>query len=243
MDSKPPARLDELIDYVKNQRPDGDALDRLTAAMMVSEHLDEVADHLIGHFVDQARRAGASWTEIGQSMGVSKQAAQKRFVPGKSAEPLASDNVFARFTSQARQAVVAAQEEARQTQHDYIGTEHVVLGLLTVPNAIAVETVTALGHPPEDLRAAVVAALGPVSEAVPAHIPFTPQAKKVLELTIRESLRLGHNYVGTEHILLGLLGIDEGLGTKILVERGLTKEQAESWIIPTLRDGRREDTP
>src|SRR4051812_24813265 len=95
-----PARLDDLIDYVKSRRPDGNALEHLTAAVLASERLGELADHLIGHFVDQARRAGASWTEIGQSMGVSKQAAQKRFVPKHPEQAGALDSgVFGRFTT------------------------------------------------------------------------------------------------------------------------------------------------
>src|SRR3954462_14587782 len=94
--SEIPVRLDDLIDFVRRRRPEGDALDHLSDAVLASERLGEVSDHLIGHFVDQARRAGASWTEIGRHMGVSKQAAQKRFVPKSSEEPLQS-GAWARF--------------------------------------------------------------------------------------------------------------------------------------------------
>src|SRR6202020_368654 len=102
-----PVRLDDLISYVKSQ--DGTPLDHVSAAMRVSEHVGEVADHLIGHFVDQARRAGASWTEIGQSMGVTKQAAQKRFVLRAETTTLDPHGGFERFTPRARNSVVAAQ--------------------------------------------------------------------------------------------------------------------------------------
>ena len=107
-----PVRLDELIGYVKSQ--DGTALDHVSAAVRISEHLDELADHLIGHFVDQARRSGASWTEIGASMGVTKQAAQKRFVPKAGdwqglLEEAFREHPFSRFTDRARRSVQAAQ--------------------------------------------------------------------------------------------------------------------------------------
>src|SRR5262245_20884344 len=112
----PPVRLDDLIEHVKSRSPTGQPLDHLAHACLFSEYLGEVSDHLSGHFVDQARKAGASWTDIGRSMGVTKQAAQKRFVPGKSSEPVSSaerilpeGGVFGRFSDRARKAVVAAQ--------------------------------------------------------------------------------------------------------------------------------------
>src|ERR687887_1524488 len=115
-----PPRLDDLIDYVKSQHPDGTVLQHLSVAVLTSEQLGELADHLIGHFVDQARRAGASWTEIGQSMGVTKQAAQKRFVPKQPEQAGALDTgVFGRFSPRARRATVTAQEEARKAKHNY----------------------------------------------------------------------------------------------------------------------------
>src|ERR1700691_3861371 len=132
-----PVRLDDLISYVKSQ--DGTALDHVSAAMRVSEHLDELADHLIGHFVDQARRSGASWTQIGQSMGVTKQAAQKRFVPKDPGEPsdLAPAQGFSGFNPQARNAVVASQNEAHAAGNTEIQPAHLILGLLAEPQAPA----------------------------------------------------------------------------------------------------------
>src|SRR5262245_42840526 len=116
-------RLDDLIEYVKRQHPDGDALIHLADAALVAEHLDEMADHLIGHFVDQARRAGASWTEIGSNMGVTKQAAQKRFVPRTSGEPEPLDgDAFSRFTQRARRVLSAAVAEARAAGNDAIAS-------------------------------------------------------------------------------------------------------------------------
>src|SRR6266699_1062886 len=118
--SQLPVRLDELISYIKSTA--GTPLDQVSAAVQTSEHLGELADHLIGHFVDQARRSGASWTEIGRSMGVTKQAAQKRFVPKGSPELLDLDprQGFSRFTDRARNAVMAAQNEARAAGNNEI---------------------------------------------------------------------------------------------------------------------------
>src|SRR5262244_3311143 len=131
--SQPPVTLDELISYIKST--DGTALDRVSAAVRIAEHLGELADHLIGHFVDQARRSGASWTEIGQSMGVTKQAAQKRFVAKASGEQsdLDPNQGFTRFTPRARNVVMAAQNEARAAGNAEIRPEHLVLGLLAEP--------------------------------------------------------------------------------------------------------------
>src|ERR1043165_7243338 len=105
-------RLGELIDAVEHLHPDGDPLKRLTDAVLIAQHLDEIADHLIGHCVDRARHSGASWTDIGQSMGVTKQAAQKRFT--SNAPEQLDISQFARFTDKARIATVAAQKEAER---------------------------------------------------------------------------------------------------------------------------------
>src|SRR5947207_5179375 len=125
-----PIRLDDLIEAIKKVHTD--ALDQLADAVLAAEHLGDVADHLIGHFVDQARRSGASWTDIGRSMGVTKQAAQKRFVPRGPGEPsdLDPNQGFSRFTERARNVVMAAQNEAHAAGNDQISPEHLVLGLL-----------------------------------------------------------------------------------------------------------------
>jgi hypothetical protein len=239
--SQPPVRLDELIGYVRSQ--EGTALDHVSAAVRISEHLDELADHLIGHFVDQARKTGASWTEIGQSMGVTKQAAQKRFVPRAADadwQSLLADafhaHPFSRFTERARRTVKAAQEEARELGHDHIFPEHLALGLLHEPEALAARAISALGVTPEAARRALVTALGSLvmPEPVSGKIPFTPRAKKVLELALREALLFGHNYIGTEHLLLGLLDDEESLGDSTLADLGLTRERAREWLVPVL---------
>src|SRR6478735_7718387 len=130
-----PVRLDELIEAIKKVHTD--ALEQLTDAMIAADHLGEVADHLIGHFVDQARRAGASWSDIGRSMGVTKQAAQKRFVAKGDAAALDPSQGFSRFDDRARTVVVAAQEEARTARNETIGVAHLVLALVADPGSTA----------------------------------------------------------------------------------------------------------
>ncbi|HZG04555.1 MAG TPA: Clp protease N-terminal domain-containing protein [Streptomyces sp.] len=224
-------RLDELIEGIRKAHPN--VLDQLSTAVLTAEHLGEVADHLIGHFVDQARRSGASWTEIGRSMGITKQAAQKRFVPKDSGVPdLDPAQGFGRFTPRARNAVMAAQEEARTAGNAEIRPEHLALGLLSEPDALAAKAVTAQGVALEALREALTAALPPAAGEVPDLIPFDARAKKALELTFREALRLGHNYVGTEHVLLALLELEDGQGP--LSGLGLTKQAAESHVAEAL---------
>jgi ATP-dependent Clp protease ATP-binding subunit ClpA len=124
--------------------------------------------------------------------------------------------MFERFTPRARRSVVAAQEEARGLGHNYIGTEHVLLGLLSEPEGLAARALGPFGISLASTREEVAAKVGAGTESVRGHIPFTPRAKKVLELALREALQLHHNYIGTEHILLGLIREKEGAGPQIL---------------------------
>lgn len=223
-----PVRLDDLIEAITQVHDN--ALDQLSDAVLAADHLGEVADHLIGHFVDQARRSGASWSDIGKSMGVTKQAAQKRFVPKGSGEPQALDlnKGFSQFTDRARNVVMAAQNEARAAGNTEIRPEHLVLGLLAEPDAPGARAIIDQGVALETVRDAVAAALPPEAGQLPDLIPFDPQARKALELTFRQALRLGHNYIGTEHILLALLELEDGQGE--LSGLGVDKEAAEAHI-------------
>src|SRR5215475_14577823 len=133
MTTNPPGagsvRLDDLIVAIKKVHTE--PLDQLQDAVIAADHLGDVADHLIGHFVDQARRSGASWTDIGKSMGVTKQAAQKRFVPRAEATTLDPDRGFGRFTPRARNAVVIAQNAAHEAGNTEITPDHLLLGVLS----------------------------------------------------------------------------------------------------------------
>jgi len=221
-------RLDDLINAITQVH--ADPLDQLSNAVIAADHLGDIADHLIGHFVDQARRSGASWTDIGKSMGVTKQAARKRFVPkgpGEAARIDAGDG-FGRFTLRAKNVVVAAQNEARTAGNAEIGPPHLILGLLSEPAGLAVQAMQAQGVLPDTVRRTVLTALPPAAGEVPPLIPFDAHAKKVLELTFREALRLGHDYVGTEHILLALLDLEAGSG--MLTGLGMGKAATEATV-------------
>jgi ATP-dependent Clp protease ATP-binding subunit ClpA len=181
-----------------------------------------VADHLIGHFVDQARRSGASWSDIGRSMGVSKQAAQKRFVPREGPDP---SEGFSRFTERARQAVVGAQEAARAAGNPTIGTAHLVLGLADHLDEGAAAAITDQGVSLDDVRRTARATLPAPADEVPALIPFDAHARKALELTFRVALRLGHADIGTGDILLALLEAEDGTG--VLAGLGVDQDRVE----------------
>lgn len=225
-----PVRLDDLINAITKVH--SDVLEQLSGAVIAADALGEVADHLIGHFVDQARRSGASWTEIGRSMGVTKQAAQKRFVPKDSTPDLESSQGFGRYTPRARNVVVTAQNEARAASNDTITPAHLVLGLVADPDGLAARAIRAQGVALDAVRAAAVAALPPAAEQMPALVPFDAQAKKALELTFREALRLGHNHVGTEHILLALLELEDGSG--VLSGAGIDKSATDAAVVAFL---------
>jgi hypothetical protein len=223
-------RLDDLIEAIKKNHPD--ALDQLTDAVLAADHLGDVADHLIGHFVDQARRSGASWTEIGRSMGVTKQAAQKRFVAKGEAPDLDASQGFSRFTDRARKVVVTAQEEARAKGNNQISLAHLLLGLAVDPAALGARAIVAQGVSLDAVRQTATATLPAPADSVPAMIPFDAHAKKALELTFREALRMNHNYVGTEHILLAVLELEDGTG--VLAGLGVDKATAEASIAAAL---------
>jgi ATP-dependent Clp protease ATP-binding subunit ClpA len=223
-----PIRLDELINAIKQVHTD--VLDQLSDAVLAAEHLGEVADHLIGHFVDQARRSGASWTDIGKSMGVTKQAAQKRFVLRAEATSLDPNQGFDRFTPRARNVVVAAQNAAHEAHNGEITSDHLLLGLLSDPDALATKLLTAQQVDPESVRAAITLPSG--VDNPPQLIPFSGPARKVLELTFREALRLGHNYIGTEHLLLALLELEDGSGP--LHRAGIDKDRVETDLTAVL---------
>src|ERR1044072_8958106 len=132
--------------------------------------------------------------------------------------------MFERFTERARQGVVLAQEEARTLKHNYIGTEHILLGLVREEEGLAARVLESLDITVERVRAQVVRIVGSGEEVTSGQIPFTPRAKKVLELALREALSLGHNYIGTEHILLGLVRENEGGAAPVLLgEPGVGK--------------------
>lgn len=225
-------RLDDLIDAIRKVHDD--ELEQLSSAVVAADHLGDLADHLVGHFVDQARHSGASWTEIGKAMGVTKQAARKRFLPKDpgAASDLDANEGFSRFTQRAKNVVMAAHNEAHEAGNDHIGPTHLVLGLLSEPDTLAAKAITGTGTTLDSVRDAALATLPPPVDNAPDLVPYGPDGKKVLEVTFREALRLGHHYIGTEHLLLAILETEGHDG--MLATLGVDKPTIEGQIVAAL---------
>ncbi|MER5206198.1 Clp protease N-terminal domain-containing protein [Streptomyces sp. NPDC002825] len=218
----PPVRLDDLITAITENHTT--ALDQLSGAILLADHIGEVADHLIGHFVDQARRSGASWTDIGRSMGVTRQAAQKRFVGKPDAKP---SNAFEKFSRPARSAIIGSMNEAKAAANAEIVPAHLLLGLLGTEGT-AVGALRAQGIDLDRARDAAVAALPARSDADPVLTPYDSRAKKALELAARIALRLEQDSVSSGHVLLGLLEEENGAG--VLASLGVDAAAAERFV-------------
>ena len=228
-----PVPLDNLISYVKALHPEGGPLENVSDAFTVSTQLDEQADALIGYFVDQARRSGLSWSQIGGAMGVSKQAAQKRFVPPatKVADLMpASVKPFSRFTARAARRLAAAGKLAAPAP---VSGAHLAAALPTEPEGLAAKAIAAAGVTPEQLYAAL--GTGPAERVENAgtaellDLTLDESAKEALKAALKSALRLGHNYIGTEHLLLGLLA-GGGPVADAFTALGLPPERAEQLI-------------
>lgn len=144
--------------------------------------------------------------------------------------------MFERFTDRARRATVLSQEEARTLNHNYLGTEHMLLGLLHEGEGIAAQALVSVGLTLESAREAVTELVGPGSSPSSSHIPYTPRSKKVLELALREALQLGHNYIGTEHLLLALLREGEGMGAQAIAKLGSDLGGVRKAVLAILRE-------
>jgi hypothetical protein len=241
--------LKRLIESVEAAHGPENRLGRVRAAAEVAAELATAGDELVDHFVSEARTGGCSWGQIGSVLGVSKQAAHARFRPWPFRWPRlgrggTSRGFFHRFTDRARQVVTNAQHEARGFKHNYIGTEHLLLALL-VSDGVASEALRSLGVTVDAVRGKIRSIVGEGDEAPRGHIPFTPRSKKVLELSLRESIRLGHNYIGTEHILLGILREGEGLAMQILTDLKVSIDAIEPKITALLtgRTGSSSEPP
>ena len=233
--NKPLPLFDDLIEHIESTHREGTALEHLVDSVGLAAHLGELADHLVGHFVDQARNSGASWADIGDALGVTKQAAQKRFVPRTRIEHHTisrgkAKSMFGRFTDEARSVVVASEEHCREAGHPEVGTGHILLALIDDPNGLAVRVLSAKGVLPDRVRESIGAALGPGKGRVTGHIPFAADAKKVLELSLREALRTQSDHIGVEHITLGLLRDEKSLGATTLADFGVDRKHVERAI-------------
>jgi hypothetical protein len=226
-----PVPLDNLIAYVKALHPGGGPLENVSDAFRVSNQLDEQADALIGYFVDQARKSGLPWSQIGAAMGVTKQAAQKRFVPGKAFAELMAEGParpFSRFTDRAVRVIAAAGVLSAAAP---IRPAHLAAALLTEPEGVAAKVITAAGVPADQLYAAL--GTGPAPEVADsaaalrpavAKLEFDDDAKPALKGALRSALHMSHNYIGTEHLLLGIVALDDP-AARALASLGLTQER------------------
>jgi hypothetical protein len=222
-----PVSLDQLISSVRSAAPD-EPLAQLEAASRLRDEVGELTDAVLGHFVDQARRAGCSWSQIGDALGVSKQAAQQKHT-GRS---LPTD----RLTERTRQAIERAGDEARRLQHTYVGTEHLLLGLLAVPECLAARVLSEAGITTSSVETHVLALVGagPGSTEPGAPLPHTPRAARCLIGMLEVALGMGHNYFGTEHLLLTLYREPEGIAARFLEANGLPEAQARLRIAQLL---------
>ena len=222
--------LQHLIKSVDDDLPAGDALAKVSEAQQRARSLSDIGDQLIDHFVTRARIGGVPWSQIGDAMGVSKQAAQQRWVPP----------VFQRFTDRARHVVVRAQERARGLRHDYIGTEHLLLGILDVPDGAAAMVLADVAGSIEAVRTAVLAAVPAGTANPPAKIPFTQRGKDALGHANAQASDLGHDYVGTEHVLLGLLAVEGSTGADVLNGLGAGYDVVRAKVIEWVQNYRAE---
>jgi ClpA/ClpB-like protein len=223
--------LNELIEAVEESGA-GDPLERVAAAATIKDQVAAIGDELVDHFVAQARAAGCSWTQIGEALGVTRQAAQQR-----SGGPIGrllhglTRGRFTRFTKRAKAAVIAAQAVARDRRDATVETHHLLLGLFAGDDGnVAVTALAHLGVDRAAVERAIDARVAPGTDAPRGHVPFGAQAKKTLELTLREALRMGHNYIGCEHIVLALRRIEDGLAAQILAELGVTYADLEKAV-------------
>ena len=228
----PAPTLDELIATVADRSAGEDPLVQLSSAVELAGELGTMSDALLNHFVETARSAGASWAQIGSALGVSKQGAQQRFV-GRTIQVEELPH-HERMTARARTSLAAAVKEARTLGHGYVGTEHLLLGLLHEPRGLAVKAIELSGSSITAVREALVPKLAAKQETSSMEPVLTPRARRALDLTLGEALRLGHNYIGTEHILLGLLKEGEGLGGQTLTQLGISHEIAGAAIVKLL---------
>ncbi|HET6743720.1 MAG TPA: Clp protease N-terminal domain-containing protein [Kribbella sp.] len=220
--------LQQLITTIKADAGSEDELAQLATAAATITELTSTSDAALGFFVDRARGAGKSWVEISAVLGVSKQAAHKRFADSWTARP-----AFERYTQRARSVVQAAAGVAAERNHDFVGTEHLLLGMYKQPDSIATKILIGHGITEDSVRTAVEA-LSPTRERTGEPLsldaenpPYTRRAAHVLQGAAGEALTLGHNYVGTEHLLLAFYRDQAGIATKILLDQGL--DEAAAW--------------
>ena len=241
----PPPSLQDLIDTVRHDAATDDSLGLLAAAAATAAQLEDTTDALLGHFVDRCRADGRSWSEISTALGVTKQAVHKRFATAVAEHLIAAipSPTLERFTDRARHVAGAATEEAGNLGDQTVGSEHILLGLFAEPAGLAGRALTAMNVGQDHVRAAVSAArdLGAGTATTPAESTsssaptFADDGQLALRDALAVALELGHNYIGTEHMLLGLYRNEDSLAARILAEASAPESAARAHIMQMLR--------
>ena len=227
---KPPTTSDldlaDLISRLDDEVPDADDLARISEARRRAQSLTDLGNRLVDHFVGVAKLRGASWTQISEVLESTNQSDRPR-----------TSNAFSRFTDLSRHSIVLAQEAARTHQHDLIGTEHLLLGLLSEPRGVAYEVLVAPTGSEHDVRDVVEGAMPPSGKtALPGHIAFGPDSTLAIEQALRAASDLGHDWVGTEHLLLGLIRTADSSAALILRNLGFTSEGLHDTVAAAVTD-------
>jgi ClpA/ClpB-like protein len=216
--------LQELIDQLDVDLAGADAVAKVGEARRRGRTLTDLGDQLVDHYVQAARADGASWSQIGDALGVSKQAAQQRRADGQ----------FERYTPRARHVLVLAQDRARLLKHDHIGTGHLLLGILGEPAGIGAQILVTLAGSLEAVDEAAHAALPPGEARATGHLPLDGALKQALGEAVEAALAMGHNYIGTEHQLLGLLRMPDDPTAQLLNRLGVEHDRASEEVAVAL---------
>jgi hypothetical protein len=222
--------LDRLEALARTRAASPAPLDRLSAAVLVADELRAQGDELLDRFVAQARRENCSWTEIGTTLGISKQAAHQRFLASEQAAGSWPRNA----TAEVRAAMVSAQQEARRLGHNYLGTEHALVGLLSQPGGVAAQALCALGVDRDGVleRAKVVIGTG---WHAGSDLKVAPRLKRALDIARAHSRALGQRSIHSEHLLLAFCDIEDSLAARLLRELGAPPEAVRAQLAELLR--------
>jgi hypothetical protein len=216
--------LNALITEVREGFERAPALDRLTRAVDLSGQVRELGENLVGFYVDEARRDGATWNEIGERLGVSRQAVQKRFIP--TADSKDRRGFWDRASSELRIVVDEGRRQAQARRKTYLGTEHLLLGIIEQPQDRACAALARCGADPITLRGAIDGRIGPVSDdPLPDETPFTQLALNSLQHALREALRANVSTIDPIHLALGLITVGQGVAHDVLVTLGVSHEK------------------